>query len=134
MRVDLAVIADAANTTAEGKLNVLGIFGAIRAPELPWRHPQLYLVIRFRGDAADQGQTKQLAIQMRNADGQLLIGMESELVVPPDAGVRQQFDNIIGISGVVFPAAGAYEFLVTINGQTDARIPIEVVHTPQLEA
>lgn len=133
MRVDLAVVADGANTTGDGKLNILGVFGVIHALELPWRHPQMYLVVRFSGDAADQGQTKHLSIQLRDADGKLLMQIETDVDIPPDAGIRPQIDSVIGLSGVTFPKAGAFDFMVMINGQTEGRVPIEVRLAPPPE-
>ncbi len=125
MQVTLAVLADAANVTAEGKLNVLGIFDRIRAEGYPWVHPQMFLVIRFRGDPADQGQTKTLQVQMRDEDGALMFGIQSELTIPENAGLRPSFDNVLGLAGLVIPRPGRYAFMVTINGQTAAEVELE---------
>ena len=48
MRVPLAVLADYANVTTDGKLNIMGIFNRIFASALPVVHPQMRLVMRFQ--------------------------------------------------------------------------------------
>src|SRR6185436_5289009 len=45
--VKLALLADGANATAEGKLNILGIFNALHAASFPCAHPHMCLVLRF---------------------------------------------------------------------------------------
>ena len=57
MRVKLALLADSANVSREGKLNLLGIFDAIFARELPTSHPHMHLVLRFEALPADAGST-----------------------------------------------------------------------------
>ncbi len=69
MDVPLALIADAANISEEGKLNVLGVFNRITARELPATHPQLTLVLKFVADAVEAGQTKRLQIFLRTRTG-----------------------------------------------------------------
>lgn len=131
MDVPLAVVADAANVSREGKLNILGLFDTIRAEAFPCVHPMLALVIRFQGDPGDRGQRKELRIQFVDEDGQLLISLDSVLAVAADAGLRPTFDNILAIGGLQLPRPGGYEFLVLVNGQTQARVPLraELIQT-----
>lgn len=46
MEVSLALLADYANVTREGKLNLLGLFDRIDARAVPWVHPQMQLVLQ----------------------------------------------------------------------------------------
>lgn len=50
MQVPLAVLADYANVTADGKLNIMGIFDIIYAPQVSFVHPQMQLVMKLRTD------------------------------------------------------------------------------------
>src|SRR5215217_3944288 len=47
MEVKLAVLADYANVSQDGKLNIMGIFQEINAPSLPFPLPQMFLVVPF---------------------------------------------------------------------------------------
>src|SRR5919204_3250104 len=45
MRLSLALLADYANVSHDGKLNIMGIFGQIHAPQFPAVHAQMHLVL-----------------------------------------------------------------------------------------
>ena len=45
MRVALGVLADYANVSAEGKLNIMGVFQIVNAVQFPHVHPQMHLVL-----------------------------------------------------------------------------------------
>ena len=47
MRVDLALLADAATVDSAGKLNILGIFDSITSTRFPAKHGLISLVLRF---------------------------------------------------------------------------------------
>ena len=55
MDVTLAVLADHANVSDQGKLNILGIFDRILASNFPAVHPQLHPVLRFSASPAERG-------------------------------------------------------------------------------
>jgi hypothetical protein len=48
MQVPLALLADHANVSAEGKLNLMGAFDVINARRFPAVHAQMHLVFRIR--------------------------------------------------------------------------------------
>src|SRR6266516_3887748 len=64
MEVKLALLADGANVSREGKLNLLGIFDTLFARSFPTTHPQMQLVIRFEAAAQEAGSTRQVEIQL----------------------------------------------------------------------
>lgn len=45
MDVNLALLADYANVSQDGKLNIMGIFQEVNPPVLPFALPQMYLVM-----------------------------------------------------------------------------------------
>ena len=67
MDVDLAVIADAANVSQEGKLNILGVFDTIWARVFPFRHASMVFVLRVRADFTEQG-AHRLEVRLSGAD------------------------------------------------------------------
>ena len=52
MDVTLALLADAANVSQDGKLNILGIFNGLGAAAFPATHPSMHLVLRFEASRA----------------------------------------------------------------------------------
>ena len=55
MKVNLALLADGANVSREGKLNILGIFDTIHAGKFPVVHAQMRLVVRLEASSAELG-------------------------------------------------------------------------------
>jgi len=135
MNATLAVLADFANQSADGKLNILGAFDTIYAPSFPAAHPEMKVVVRFELHPAEADQAKALEIQFRGSDGQKLLGLQGvlQVTVRPDspAGEMLSTHTILGINGLQLPAAGRYEFVVMINGDIKALLPLRAIVRPQ---
>src|SRR6266513_2346282 len=112
MYLDFAVIADYALVDQAGKLSVLGIFQHIWVQQFPAMHPRLHLVLRLKGKRTEVGEH---AVQIRLQDEQ-----ETEI----EAGAILVFD-------VPFPHPGPYRFVITIDGETQASVPVTVSQVPQ---
>jgi hypothetical protein len=137
MDVTLAVLADFANTSADGKLNILGIFDTVYAEQYPAAHPEMKLVVRFRIHPAEIGQQKHIEIQLRTDQGQRLFQftIELDLVEPKErqlpAGEMIATDSILGINGLRIAAAGTYEVVILVTGEVKASIPLKAVVRPR---
>jgi hypothetical protein len=71
MELETILLADAAST-AEGKLYVHGGgLTRLTPPMLPWLHPQITVVLIFRTDEADLGQTRRLQLTLTAPDESL---------------------------------------------------------------
>ena len=136
MDVALALLADAANTTRDGKLNVLGVFDAIRAPTFPAAHPSLVLVLRLEAHALDWDRQHQLDVRFIDEDGHQLLGIKATLSVPPspDPERPRRFTHPIQINGLNFKRPGHFAFDVRINGQSAATVPLDVLETKPARA
>lgn len=131
MEVELAVVADAANVSQEGKLNVLGIFDTIWGPSFPLRHGTMVFVVRVEGEFTEQGEHR-LELRLMDADGGQIFKAEGPLrLVGGRPGRPAKPHIILGLSGVVFPAAGDYSFEVLIDGQHKRSVPLYVLQAPQ---
>lgn len=130
MEVDLAVVADAANVSQEGKLNVLGVFDTIWARKFPFRHSAMVFVLRVRADFTEQGH-HQMEVRLIDADGGQLFKAEGPLHVPAGTPGRQVKPHVImGLSGISFPKPGDYSFEVLVGGQHLRSVPLYVVEGP----
>lgn len=126
MNVVFAVLADSANISQEGKLNILGNFANISATKFPTRHPQMQLVLRMEASPAEVGAEKNIEVTMIDADGERIASFKGEFTVPEPkvAGEMVQMQTIIGLRDTVFPKAGRYAIHVLINGNEEARVPL----------
>jgi hypothetical protein len=128
MEIKIALVADAANLSQEGKLNILGAFTDIRTSEVPARHPEMQLVLLMEASAAESGRTKKLEVKLLDEDGIQVGGMAGEFVVanPPRPGQRIQMSSILRFTDVVFPKEGAYSLHIMVDGDTKAEVPMSV--------
>ena len=86
MNIQVAVLCDAA-TDDNGKLNLLGAFDTIYAPQLPAVHPQCSVALRVTFMSGDVGARK-LKLNFVNADGRAImppIEIPVEVALPDDA-------------------------------------------------
>jgi hypothetical protein len=134
MRVPLALLADYANVTAEGKLNIMGIFDAIYAGAFPATHPQMRLIMRFQFAAGDRGTTKNIQIRLLDADGNALLALGSTVVVPQNAPLNLEIPQIIELNGLQFPKQGDYAFSILVNDEERATVPFRVLPINALPA
>jgi hypothetical protein len=131
MQVKLALLADYANITAEGKLNILGIFDRISVPGLPAAHPQMHLILRLDAHAAEKGRTHSLEIRLHDPDGQTLIEFTGEVVPQGGApGEAVSTNQIITINNLGLPIGGEYMFVVFVDRDLKAEVPLVVEHRP----
>lgn len=135
MEVPLALLADYANVTSDGKLNILGIFDTVWAGKYPATHPQMNVVLRFEAHTAEASQSKDVRIQLMTADGAILLTMNAKLELPAlsknmPPGDPIRMDNIISLNGVRIPNEGDYQIAVLINGDTKRTIPLRARTRP----
>jgi hypothetical protein len=127
MNIQVAVLCDAA-TEDNGKLNLLGAFDTIYAPQLPAVHPQCAVALRITFFAADEGQ-RQLTFNFINADGHLIMPNFPTLPVavrlPEDMHVLTR-NFIVNFQNIQFAEAGLYSVDVRLDGKSQASIPLSV--------
>lgn len=131
MEVSLALLADYANVTAEGKLNILGVFDTIFADRFPAVHPQMQLILRLEANPAEAGARKKLELKLMTADGHTRFAIGAELgfeVKDPSkpVGEMMKTDQIIGLQNVRFEVPGDYQIAILVNEETKKTIPLKV--------
>src|SRR5580704_3108728 len=126
MTIQVAVICDAA-TEYNGKLNLLGTFDTIYAPQLPVHHPQCSVATRIGFERPEEG-PHHLSIHFVDEDGQpIMRGTEvpMEVTFPPDATfISRNF--IVNIQQLKFEKTGLYSVDLSMDGRALSSIPLSV--------
>lgn len=131
MRVKLALLADAANVSREGKLNILGIFDTIYAQQFPTVHPHMMLVLRFEAAPAETGRVHEVVVELAGGDGAVVFRLPGKLDVQrAEPGTGVGIDHVLGIANLSFPAAGRYVYRIHVDGALAAEVPLRVEVLP----
>lgn len=126
----LAVAADYANVSSDGKLNIMGIFQELNPPTLPFQLPQMYLVVSWGAGPAEFGSQKDCRVVFMGPDeteGDQL-SLDYQLVVPEPSrpGARAIFHQILGIGGLPIARTGPHAIYVLASGDTKVTVPLYV--------
>ncbi len=128
MEVTLALLADAANQTDTKKLNVLGVFGNINAPVLPYRHPSMTLVLKFSVDPVEADTDKAIQVVLVDPDGREINRVEIQAHLPASENRGQPMELLanLGMNGVQFDRGGPHAFVILVNGETKTRVQLNI--------
>ncbi len=126
MQVKLALLADYANVTAEGKLNILGIFDRISVQDLPAVHPQMHLILRLEAHAAERSRTHDIEIRLYDPDGDTVFEVKGDMVPHGPASMATATNQILTLNNLQLTKAGAYMFVVFVNDDLKAELPLAV--------
>lgn len=130
MDIQLAVIADAANLSKEGKLNVLGEFDVIWAANVPVKWPLLHFVVKFKASTAEaHGDSFLFQIRIVDDDGQLAAPpaeFQTNIVSQPYPGQGHSGAIILGVQDAVFKDYGTYNFELAFQSARVCSVPLHV--------
>ena len=118
MKVPLAFVADEANLSQEGKLNVLGMFDRVAAMTFPVVHPKMVFAFRVEAEPGDADRPFPVAVRLVDSAGEPLFEAAGEMTVPRlPVGELFSANQVFSLVGVEFPRAGTYRFVVMIAGE-----------------
>ena len=126
MNIQVAVLCDAA-TEDNGKLNLLGSFDTIYAPQMPAVHPQCSVALRATFVPGDEG-TRKVTLSFINADGRPImqpIDLPVPVTLPDDAHFLTR-NFIVNIQQLKFEEPGLYSVDVRMDNISQASIPLLV--------
>lgn len=136
MHITFALFADAANLSQEGKLNVLGVFGAVQVNGLPAVHPRAHLVVGLRGGRTDVG-AHTVTLRWRNPQGAELWSTTGNLDIGAPPGEVQELDlPLIAAVDLPIDQAGTYTMQVAVDDAiaTDVRLLVRSAGGPMMPA
>jgi hypothetical protein len=130
MKIPMAFLADEANISQEGKLNVLGIFDRIAAPEFPVTHPRMVYCFRVQAEFADAGRNFPVQVRLLDEEGAVLFEASGEInppaVAPGDISTANQVFTLVGLQ---FHHPGRYQFVVNL-GALEPHVTSFVLSSP----
>jgi hypothetical protein len=131
MEVTLAVLADYANVTREGKLNVMGLFTHINARVLPYVHPQMLLVWEAEAGVAEWETRKDVEIKLLNEAANQILSIRGNLEVPKgEPGRPVRINSVMAFNNVRFDTEGDYVFSILIGGENKKDVSFRVSYIP----
>jgi len=126
MQIKLALLADYANVTAEGKLNILGIFDRITVNEIPAVHPQMHLILRLEAHPAERDRAHNVEIRLYDPDGNIVFEVKGD-VVPHGNGAQMVATNqILTLNNLQLTQPGSYNFVVLVDNDLKSEVPLGV--------
>lgn len=131
MTIQVAVLCDAA-TEYNGKLNLLGTFDTLYAPQLPAHHPLCALATRIAFERAEEG-PHQLAVRFVDEDGQPIVPPTEfplEVQFPSDALFISR-NMIVNFPQLRFDKIGLYSVDLFVDDRPLCSIPLAVKSLPQ---
>lgn len=131
MQIKLALLADYANITADGKLNILGVFDRINVVEVPAVHPQMNLILRLEAHPAERNRVHNVEIRLHDPDGQTVFEVKGDVVPQGQPGQTMATNQILTLNNLQLTKAGGYMFVVFVNNDLKTEVPLGVeIGTP----
>lgn len=134
MDIEAFLLCDAA-TDQFGKLNILGAFDAIAAPQLPVVHPQLSVALRIRFKKSESA-NHPFRINLVDADGKSVVPRPFDGNVSVEIQGADDFavvNLIVNLRDTRFEKFGRYSIDLTMDGKQRGALPLFVkqIHRPQ---
>lgn len=131
MDIPLALLADYANTSQDGKLNIMGVFNRILTKDFPTVHLEMRLVFRLEAQPSERGRQATLEIKLLDADANILQNLTGRLTIPEQSPQPTvQIDQILRLTTVAFEKPGNYRFDILVDGDLKAEVPFTVEQLP----
>lgn len=134
MHVKLALLADYANVTGEGKLNILGIFDRITVQQLPVVHPQMHLILRLEAHSTERNRTHNIEIRLHDPDGETVFEVKGDIVPQGSSVLSTSTNQILTLNNLQLEKTGGYNFVVFVDNDLKAEIPLGVEQAPAAPA
>lgn len=129
MQVTLGLVADSANVSQEGKLNILGIFDTIYAFNFPCKHNQMTLITKIQAELTDAHHIDRkikITLVDEHTNPTFSIDGKFNFKNTPE-GERGTTSSIIVITNLLFEKPGNYFFKISIDGEEKGEIPLKLM-------
>ncbi len=130
MEIDLAVLADAANVTADNKVNLMGIFRNLATPVMPVLLPSFYLALTFTVEENELDTVHNFNILFKNSNNEILqeVGKGEFRIGAQNNYNYPMLNLLIAISNFQMAEYGTYWFEIIFDGELFRKIPLLVTN------
>lgn len=131
MEITFAVLADYANVSREGKLNIMGIFDRVFARQLPSRFPPMQLVVRLEAQPAELDREHAIRIQLADPDGAALFDINGTFTPRGgDPGQAVSVNHVVALADLPLQRTGVHTFGIWVDGNRKREVPLRVDEPP----
>jgi len=135
VQAPIALLADAANVSREGKLNILGQFDTIYTERVPVVWPMMTLVVKLEGTAGE-GPKHRIGVRVGDEAGNPAgpqVNVEAEFGKPARRGLPYSANWILPIGNAVFQKHGTITFEILADDHNIASIDLHIRPTTELQ-
>jgi len=135
MKTEIFVIAENANLTQDGKINIFAIFNKINAPMYPTIYPSPTIVIKLALELGERATNRKVTLYFAGEDNnaQQVKIMESIVAFPARVGgLNPDTVMILNVNAIGFEKPGTYQFILHVddNFQSSLLIYADLVAQP----
>jgi len=131
LEIEIFTLCDAA-ADYQGRLNILGVFDTIFAPQMPARHPFCSVALRIRFQMTERGQHR-LTLHIVDDDGNLVIPAivaAFSVEIPSNSQIASA-NLVLNLGQLQFKNYGEYAINLAIDGRQEASLPFWVKEPPR---
>lgn len=138
MKTEIFVIAENANMSGEGKINIFAIFNRIQSPQFPTIYPRPTIVIKLALELGERPSNRKVALYFAGEDNnsQQVKIMEQVVQFPPRiGGFNPDTVIILNVNAIGFEKPGTYQFILHVDDNFQASLLIyaeQIQMPPQL--
>ena len=129
MEATLAVAADNANVSTDGKLNIIGVFQEFTPGAFPTAVPTVAVVLSWVAEPVEFGTQKEVHVSFMGPDPEQKIDLPPfglKIPVAARPGEPAIAHQIITLQNLPLLRSGPHAFYVVVGGESKARIPLYV--------
>ena len=128
----LAVLADYAATTQDGKLIICGVFEKLRLPQLPFSYPRISVALRVSAHPSEP-RKHALVIRIVDPDGTPIFpDLRGDLELPPSTkNETRTIQVVLDLNGLEFKTAGGHSVDILLDDRYEDSVPFTVEIAPQ---
>ena len=134
MELAYAFFAEAAQITADGKVNVLGADARGFQGRFPLLLPSIALVAKVELDNTEREGVHHVIAQMLGPDGaDMEPRIEGNYEAPPPVNpeLKASFTILFQIFGMTFPTQGVYTFRISVDGRELKRLRLRLTEAQE---
>lgn len=128
MQLRYALACDYANVTNDGRLNIVGVIDRLYANHFPAIHRTLYLVVSMEIEPEDDGQEREVHVQLIDADARTLADLHGRMRLGHGDRVLNQVHVFHDLH---FAEAGTYRFNIFLDGTLVKTFDLDLILIPQ---